>query len=58
MIKADSLNLEQFVEGLRWWPWAREGLEEVHVFAGDEPCTGEAKHRASARFDALQNVIN
>ena len=35
-----------------------EGLEEARVFAGDEPCNGEEKHRASARFDALQSVIN
>jgi hypothetical protein len=53
-----SLNLSQFVEGRRWWPWAREGREEAHVFTGDEPCTGEERHRVSARFDALQNVIN
>jgi len=33
--KLCSLNLSQFVEGRRWWPWAREDLEEVRVFAGD-----------------------
>ena len=32
---AQSLNLSQFVEGRRWWPWAREDLAEVRVFAGD-----------------------
>jgi hypothetical protein len=30
----------------------------VHVFAGDEPCNGEEIRRASARFYALQSVIN
>jgi hypothetical protein len=35
-----------------------EGLEEARVFAGDEPCNGEEKRHASARFDALQSVIN
>ena len=53
-----SLNLSQFVEGRRWWPWAREGHEAAYVFAGDEPGTGEEISRASARFDALQTVIN
>src|SRR5215831_19879459 len=50
-----SLNLEQFVAGRRWWPWAREGLEAAGVFAGDAPCTGEDRHRVSTKFDALQN---
>jgi hypothetical protein len=53
-----SLNFSQFVEGRRWWSWAREGFKGAHGFAGDEPCTGEETCRASARFDALQNVIN
>jgi len=35
-----------------------KGLEEAHVFAGDEPCTGEEIHRVPARFDALQHVRN
>src|SRR5262245_50645450 len=35
-IKAQALNLQQFVEGRRWCPWAREGLEEARVFAGDK----------------------
>jgi len=56
-MKPRTLNLSQFVEGRRGWPWAREGREEAHVFAGDEPCTAEEICRASARFDALQNVI-
>src|SRR5215831_2708492 len=47
-----SLNLSQFVEGRRWCPWAREGLEEAHVFAGDEPGNGEEIHHASTRFYA------
>jgi hypothetical protein len=53
-----SLNFPQFVAGRRWWPWAREGLEEAHGFAGDEPCHGEEIRRASTRFYALQRVIN
>jgi hypothetical protein len=44
--------------GRRWWPWAREGLSEAHVFAGDEPCTGEEIYRAFARFYALQTARN
>ena len=36
----------------------REGLKAAHVFAGDEPYTGMETYRVSARFDALQNVIN
>ena len=36
----------------------REGLKEAHVFAGDESYAGVETYRASARFDALQNVIN
>jgi hypothetical protein len=55
--KPPALNFEQFVEGRRWWPWAREGLEEARVVAGDEPCNGEERRRASVRFDALQSVI-
>src|SRR5215471_12196192 len=47
-----------FVESRRWWLWAREGCEEAHVFAGDTPCTGEDRHRVSARFYALQSMIN
>ena len=53
-----SLNFSQFVESRRWWPWAREGREAAYVFAGDAPCTGEEIGRASARFYALQTVIN
>ena len=53
-----ALNLSQFVEGRRWCPWAREGIEEVRVFAGDEPCHREETHRASARLYALQTAIN
>jgi len=53
-----SLNFSQFVEGRRWCPWARAGLEEVRVFAGDEPCNGEERCRALARFYALQSTIN
>ena len=55
--QASPLNLEQFVEGRRWWPWAREGIAEVRVFAGDEPCHREGTGRA-ARFYTLQSVIN
>jgi hypothetical protein len=58
MTKVGSLNFSQFVEGRRWWPWAREGLEEVRVFAGDEPCNGAERCRASARLYALQSVRN
>jgi hypothetical protein len=58
IVKDDSLNFSQFVEGRRWWPWAREGIKETHVFAGDEPCIGEEIHRVSSRFDALQTARN
>jgi len=53
-----TLNFSQFVEGRSWWPWAREGRETAYVFAGDGPCAGEEIYRASAKFDALQTVIN
>jgi hypothetical protein len=56
--KRTSLNFSQFVEGRSGWPWAREGRETAYVFAGDAPCAGEEIGRASARFDALQTVIN
>src|SRR5215471_18823690 len=52
--QAWSLNFSQCVEGRRWWLWAREGLEEAYVFAGDAPCHGEETRRAPARCDALQ----
>ena len=48
----------QCVEGQRWGPWAREGLEEARVFTGDEPCHREGLHCAPARFDTLQRVIH
>jgi hypothetical protein len=47
-LQTATLNFEQFVEGRRWCPWAREGLEEARVFAGDAPCHGEKIGRASA----------
>jgi hypothetical protein len=50
-----TLSFSQFVEGCGWCPWAREGVEEARVFAGDELCHGEEIRRASARFDALQS---
>jgi transposase-like protein len=53
-----SLNFAQFVERRRWWPWAREGHAEAHVFAGDAHCHGGKRCRATARFDALQSVRN
>jgi hypothetical protein len=56
-MKRDA-QFQQFVEGRKWRPWAREGREAAYVFAGDEPCTREEICRASARFDALQTVIN
>jgi hypothetical protein len=56
--KLASLNFSQCVEGRRWGPEAREGLEEARVFVGDEPCNGEQRHRTSARCDALQSVRN
>jgi hypothetical protein len=52
------LNFSQFVEGRRWWPWARKGLEAARVFAGAEPCHGEEIRHASARFYALQTARN
>jgi hypothetical protein len=56
--KPQSLNLSQFVEGRRWCPWAREGLEETRVFAGYVSYNGEEIRRTSARFYTLQSVIN
>src|SRR5262245_48189621 len=53
-VVSGSLNFSQFVEGRRWWPWAREGREAAYVFAGDEPCTGEEIGCASASIDELQ----
>jgi hypothetical protein len=55
--KPRPLNFSQFVEGRRWGPWVREGLEDADVVAGGEPCIGEAIHRASARFYALQTLM-
>jgi hypothetical protein len=54
----NSLNLSQFVEGRKWWPWAREALEEVHVFAGDGLGNEEKRVSFSASIYALQSVIN
>jgi hypothetical protein len=56
--KWKPFNFSQFVEGRRWCPWAREGIEEARVFAGDEACNGEESHRTPARFYALQSAIN
>src|SRR4030095_12596296 len=56
--KHSSLNLSQFVECQRWCPRARESLEEARVFAGDELCHRAEIRRISARFYALQTVIN
>src|SRR5262245_66394863 len=36
-----SLNFSQFVEGQRWWPWAREDLAVARVLVGAEPYRGE-----------------
>src|SRR6266849_9439087 len=58
---ASQTRVAQFIAVCRRskrWPWAREGLEEARVFAGDEPCNGEEIRRAPARFYALQSVIN
>ncbi len=57
-VKGYPLNLEQFGVGRRWCPWARGGLKEAHVFAGDQPCNGEETHHVLASFDALQKVRN
>ena len=54
--EAESLNFEPCVEGRRWYPWAREGLEATRVVAGDEPRNGAEIRRISARFDARQSV--
>ena len=35
-----------------------ESIAETAVFAGDEPCWGEAICYATARFNALQSTIN
>src|SRR6266581_5056006 len=53
-----SLNFSQCVEGRRWGPWARAGIEAARVVAGTEPCHGEELHRAAARFYARQSVRN
>jgi hypothetical protein len=39
---AFPLNFSQFVAGQRLCPWARAGLEEACVCAGDAPCHGAA----------------
>src|SRR5262249_43463900 len=49
-------HVSQCVEGRRWCPWAREGLEEARVFAGDAPCHGEEIYRVPARIYARQTV--
>ena len=56
LLQRFSLNLSQFVEGRKWWPWAREGLEEARVCAGHKPCIGEEIRRIPARLYALQGV--
>jgi hypothetical protein len=53
-----TLNSWQCVAGESLCPWAREGLEEVCVFEDDEPYHGEELHCISARFYALQNLVN
>jgi len=53
-----SLNFSQAVESRRWCQWARGGVEEARVFAGDQSCHGEEIRRTSARVDALQSLIN
>jgi len=35
-----------------------KAIDKAHVFAGDEPCNGEERYRAPARFYALQTPIN
>ena len=35
-----------------------ESIAETAVFAGDEPCHGEAIRYATARFNVLQSMIN
>ena len=52
-----TLNFSPCVEGRRWWPWVREGLEETRVWAGDAPCHGEESRRASARRDARPRLL-
>jgi hypothetical protein len=43
----------------RWWcPWAREGLEEAGVCAGDAPYHGEETRHAPTRWYALQSARN
>src|SRR5262249_13637944 len=53
-----SLNLSQFVEGRRWCPQAREGIEETRVVAGNELYNNVEIHRTCPRFYALQTAIN
>src|SRR5262249_27678967 len=50
-----SLNLSQFVEGRRWCPQAREGIEETRVVAGNELYNNVEIHRTCPRFYALQS---
>src|SRR5438128_7957784 len=56
--KSAPLNLSRFVEYRRWGPWAREGIEEAHVFTGDALCHRERTHRVFPRIDALQTTRN
>jgi hypothetical protein len=52
-----TLNLRDFnwVETTEFF---NNTTEEARVFAGDEPCYGEERHRTSASIDALQTAIN
>ena len=56
--KIFSLHFSQCVEGRTWGPWARGGIEEARVFAGDQLCNGEEIRHVPARFDARQSLIN
>jgi hypothetical protein len=53
-----SRNFSQFVEGENGWTRARVDLEKARLFARDEREDGAEISHVSAKFYALQNVIN
>ena len=54
----DPLNLSGFVEGRSWYIGARVGIAETHVFSHGWLAHGKEIRSVSARFYALQSVIN
>jgi hypothetical protein len=52
------LDFYQFIEGRRWWTYARQGIEETRLSTGDGLGNGEEIRSASASVDTRQSVIN